>query len=151
MKALHQRIRKKLERELARIEAEIARRRAEGRAEELEAGGDNTPLSEEIDAAQWSEEVELQSELLHVLVKRAEGLRAALDRMREGTYGICEACGGPIPPKRLEAVPETLYCAPCQEKLEEEQARAGRRPVPAHWRRAVEAYEEMEEQEEVEE
>ncbi|WP_273123760.1 TraR/DksA C4-type zinc finger protein [Metabacillus sp. HB246100] len=34
----------------------------------------------------------------------------ALQAMKEGTYGICKACGEPISYERLEAIPTTLYC-----------------------------------------
>ena len=43
----------------------------------------------------------------------------ALDRIEEGTYGQCVACEGEINGKRLEAVPWTRYCLPCQERLEQ--------------------------------
>jgi len=42
----------------------------------------------------------------------------ALKRIREGTFGECTACGGPISSKRLEVIPWTRYCVVCQEKLE---------------------------------
>jgi len=35
---------------------------------------------------------------------------AALGRMEQGTYGICEVCGAEIPDGRLEARPWTPYC-----------------------------------------
>ena len=35
---------------------------------------------------------------------------AALRRLEEGTYGRCEACGGPIGEERLEALPAARYC-----------------------------------------
>ena len=37
----------------------------------------------------------------------------ALAKLAEGTYGICDACGSPIPEERLEAVPGTAYCVAC--------------------------------------
>jgi DnaK suppressor protein len=43
----------------------------------------------------------------------------ALDRIREGTFGECIACGAEINPKRLEAVPWTRHCIECQEKVEQ--------------------------------
>ena len=43
----------------------------------------------------------------------------ALDRIREGTFGECIACGTEINPKRLEAVPWTRHCIECQEKVEQ--------------------------------
>lgn len=35
---------------------------------------------------------------------------AALRRVTEGTYGVCEVCGEPIPPARLEARPTARTC-----------------------------------------
>lgn len=45
---------------------------------------------------------------------------AALRRMDEGTYGICERCGKPINPERLEALPYATYCITCQAEVEHE-------------------------------
>lgn len=45
-------------------------------------------------------------------------VEAALNRIREGTFGECISCGAEINLKRLEAVSWTRYCIACQEKLE---------------------------------
>jgi DnaK suppressor protein len=45
-----------------------------------------------------------------------EQVRAALQRIADGTYGECIDCGRPIEPARLEAVPWTPYCRADQEK-----------------------------------
>jgi DnaK suppressor protein len=45
--------------------------------------------------------------------QRAAELKAALLRHDEGTYGICERCGRPIPPARLEARPDARTCVSC--------------------------------------
>ena len=37
----------------------------------------------------------------------------ALVRIENGTYGICEECGGVIPKTRLNAIPHTPYCVKC--------------------------------------
>ena len=37
----------------------------------------------------------------------------ALAKLDEGTYGTCDACGGAIPPKRLEAMPDSVLCVAC--------------------------------------
>lgn len=51
----------------------------------------------------------------------------ALRRISDGTYGVCEATGKPIPPERLEAVPWTRFARDVEEKLErEEQSRKPR-------------------------
>jgi DnaK suppressor protein len=43
----------------------------------------------------------------------------ALQRIEEGTYGICEATGQPISRVRLEAIPWARYCVEYVRKLEE--------------------------------
>lgn len=45
-------------------------------------------------------------------------IKAALHRIREGTYGECEECGEDISPARLQARPVTSYCIRCKTKLE---------------------------------
>ena len=38
---------------------------------------------------------------------------AALERIAEGTYGLCESCGDPIDPRRLAVAPESVLCIDC--------------------------------------
>lgn len=49
--------------------------------------------------------LQLQDALDHV--------EAAIAKLSAGTYGICERCGKPISPPRLEAQPATKYCIDC--------------------------------------
>jgi DnaK suppressor protein len=39
-----------------------------------------------------------------------EKIERALDRMDQGTFGRCEACGQPIEPERLDALPYAVHC-----------------------------------------
>jgi RNA polymerase-binding transcription factor DksA len=41
------------------------------------------------------------------------GIEAAEQRLDEGRYGVCTACGQPIAPERLEALPATPWCIAC--------------------------------------
>jgi RNA polymerase-binding protein DksA len=50
----------------------------------------------------------------HVL----RAIDGALQRIEEGTYGICETCGQPISPERLEAIPYATQCIDCRRKGE---------------------------------
>jgi len=43
-------------------------------------------------------------------------LRATFDRLRKGTFGICEACGGTITSELLEKMPTMTLCAPCYDR-----------------------------------
>jgi RNA polymerase-binding transcription factor DksA len=40
-------------------------------------------------------------------------LQHALVRLEDGSYGVCERCGGPIAPERLEARPNARTCIAC--------------------------------------
>lgn len=42
----------------------------------------------------------------------------ALERIENGSYGVCPDCEKPIPIERLEAVPTATRCVPCKEKSE---------------------------------
>ncbi|AZG45311.1 TraR/DksA family transcriptional regulator [Gordonia insulae] len=44
---------------------------------------------------------------------RLDELDAAFDRLRHGTYGVCEICGGAIAPERLDALPAARLCVGC--------------------------------------
>jgi RNA polymerase-binding transcription factor DksA len=43
----------------------------------------------------------------------AAEVRAAIARLDEGTYGVCEACVRPIAKERLEELPYTRFCVEC--------------------------------------
>jgi DnaK suppressor protein len=45
---------------------------------------------------------QLRSELAEV--------ERALQKLDDGTYGLCETCGQPIAPARLEAMPAARFC-----------------------------------------
>ena len=49
-------------------------------------------------------------------------VRDALQRIKDGTFGICIDCGEQIEPARLNAVPWTPYCFVDQEKHDKEAA-----------------------------
>jgi len=41
----------------------------------------------------------------------------ALQKIEDGTYGVCEVCGKNIPQKRLDALPEATMCTKCRTKV----------------------------------
>jgi DnaK suppressor protein len=47
-------------------------------------------------------------------------IQHAKDRMMNGSYGTCEACGRPIDPERLAARPATRFCLEDQQGAERE-------------------------------
>ena len=46
-------------------------------------------------------------------------VQQALERIDNGTYGICVVCGQPIPEKRLQAIPWAARCVKDEERLEQ--------------------------------
>ncbi len=75
-------------------------------------------LSEDISLRQLSNHRE-------VMVK----IDAAIGKIQEGTYGICEDCGGKISKERLKVLPFAIYCRDCQEKIEQLEAIEKERPT----------------------
>ena len=86
--------------------------------ESLGAPGDNTPFADEVDEIQANERREIGFATRELLVDRVNRLVAALDRVRDGEYGICVECGEPIAPARLRVMPEVATCVRCQDRLE---------------------------------
>ncbi len=52
-----------------------------------------------------------------IMVRRID---AALLRIQQGAFGVCVSCSDELRRPRLEAVPWSEYCLPCQEELEQE-------------------------------
>jgi DnaK suppressor protein len=48
-------------------------------------------------------------------------IKEALERIEDGTYGLCEACGEPIGEKRLLARPVTTLCIECKARQEKQE------------------------------
>ena len=48
------------------------------------------------------------------LAMTIDEIDAALDRLADGTYGVCVHCGTDIPPERLEFRPFAAGCVACQ-------------------------------------
>ena len=68
------------------------------------------------DSAQSTAE---RNKVLAVVERLRENLNdveAALSKIAKGTYGICERCGNPINPERLEAIPYARLCVSCKQK-----------------------------------
>lgn len=55
---------------------------------------------------------------MHAEEDRLSEIEAALSRIREGSYGVCEATGEPISPARLKAIPWTRFSLGAAERAE---------------------------------
>jgi DnaK suppressor protein len=68
-----------------------------------------------LDEVQYATERELAIRSLDRDSVLLRNVRAALDRIEEGSFGVCLHCEEDISPKRLAAVPSTAFCIVCQE------------------------------------
>jgi DnaK suppressor protein len=71
-----------------------------------------------VDAALDSAHDEINSQLAEVESRELASIEKALERIEEGSYGVCEGCNGKIPVARLNALPYATYCIECQREME---------------------------------
>ncbi|MDQ2933149.1 MAG: TraR/DksA C4-type zinc finger protein [bacterium] len=74
---------------------------------EATAGGMEVDSADENEVADKLEEIEDNAGIVSQLEKQLNEVLAALERFEKGTYGLCEVCGEPIEPERLEANPSS--------------------------------------------
>lgn len=67
---------------------------------------------------------EMDATLEQTIENRLQYVERALQKIEEGTYGICDDTGEPIPRGRLEAMPEAIHTVEAQQRREGE-----RRPL----------------------
>jgi len=65
-----------------------------------------------------AQEADVSPQLAEVESEELEYLEEALEKMRDGRFGICEGCGNQIPIARLSAVLYAKYCINCQRQAE---------------------------------
>ena len=70
------------------------------------------------DLAQDYISLEQEAALLAIEQEQLAKIEDALQRLDDGTYGICLDCREPIPPERLEALPYATLCVRCQSRQE---------------------------------
>ena len=61
----------------------------------------------------------LRMSLQDAEMEEYRGIARALERIKEGEYGLCTDCGNSISEKRLASFPGTMRCLACQENFEE--------------------------------
>lgn len=79
---------------------------------ELDASGD------EIDLVQSTFISDMQNKISSRDLARIRKIDEAVLRIDTGEFGICEECEKPIPEKRLSAMPYSVVCINCAEKIE---------------------------------
>lgn len=76
------------------------------------------PAADELERGLQAGEREFAMQYLEVGCINVREARAALQRIQEGTYGICLECEDEIEEKRLAAIPYARLCIICQEAMD---------------------------------
>lgn len=64
---------------------------------------------------------EILNKLSDLDIQKLKMIDSALEKIENGTYGVCEGTGKPIPEARLNAIPWTPYTVEYAEQLEKQQ------------------------------
>ena len=107
-------LRARFEDEQKRLRQELAQ--METGAQPSDTRRDGSPFGKREEEAEESAALEKRL----ALEKRIGGALAevvqAIHKCHAGTYGLCDVCGKPIAPERLEALPQAALCLDCKAK-----------------------------------
>jgi DnaK suppressor protein len=108
---------------LSKVRAELLTAASDDEADEQNVRGESSASGsrEYEDDAQRLDMLEREGNLVVRDVGRLERVDRALKKIENGTYGLSDQSGQPIPRERLEAVPESIYT------FAEEKAREAKR------------------------
>ncbi|UCF69962.1 MAG: TraR/DksA C4-type zinc finger protein [candidate division WOR-3 bacterium] len=81
---------------------------------QLEASGDLAAYSNHMaDQGTETERREITSQIISSRRDTLFEINHALRKIAQGTYGVCERCGKPIPKRRLKFLPQARLCMKC--------------------------------------
>ena len=98
-------MRKRLAEELEQLKSTV--RPADERRE-------GSPFGKREEEATESFELEKRLTLEKRIREQLAEVEHALQKFEDGTYGLCDNCGQPIDPARLEALPQASLCLNCK-------------------------------------
>ena len=105
-------LRHRLETERKRLIDELEQLRTDGRPGVERRG--SSPWAKEDEEANETSELERHRALEKHLRDQLAEIEHALHKKDQGTYGLCDFCGQPIEPARLEALPQANLCLSCK-------------------------------------
>jgi len=85
-------------------------------ASDTEARREGSPFGKREEEATESFELEKRLALERQIKDQLVEVEHALLKLEKGTYGLCDSCGQPIDPARLEALPHANLCVSCKSK-----------------------------------
>lgn len=105
-------LRARLESERKRLNDELEQLKTTMRpADERREG---SPFGKREEEATESYELERRLTLEKSIRDQLASVEHALQKFEDGSYGLCDSCGRPIPPERLEALPQATLCLECK-------------------------------------
>jgi len=75
---------------------------------------EGSPFGKKEEEATETSELEKRLALENRIGDQLAEVEHALQKFEKGTYGVCELCGKPIDPARLEALPQAKLCMNCK-------------------------------------
>ncbi len=114
MTASFEKLHSLLENERGRLEREIEQLRVSAQPAEVRREG--SPFGKREEEATESFELEKRLALEKQIKERLAEIEHALRKFEQGTYGLCDNCGQPIDPARLEVLPQANLCLNCKAK-----------------------------------
>ena len=107
-------LRSRLESDKKRLLGELEQLGASVRPAEVRREG--SPFGKREEEATESFELEKRLALEKQIKDQLAIVERALNKFEAGTYGLCDSCGKPINPERLEALPQASRCLDCKAK-----------------------------------
>ena len=107
--------REQLEAEYKRLHDELAQ--LQNNASTAEERREGSPFGKREEEATETLELEKRLALENRVRQEMATVEHALDKIKKGTYGLCDNCGQPINPERLEALPQANLCLNCKALL----------------------------------
>ena len=109
-------VRSELEHDIEQLSNEL--RHAESDLVDLMRDSGDGAGDDQADAGAKTYEREQEISLANNARDMLEQTQHALERLDDGSYGVCESCGNPIGKLRLQAAPRATLCMPCKMKQE---------------------------------
>ncbi len=106
------RLRSRLKSERGRLIEELEQLKAS--ANTTQERGEGSPFGKMAEEAAETLEFERRSALEKRIREQLAGVEHALHKFEEATYALCDNCGQPIDPERLEALPQASLCMNCK-------------------------------------
>jgi RNA polymerase-binding transcription factor len=107
--------REQLEIEYKRLTGELAQ--LQTNASSAEERREGSPFGKREEEATETLELEKRLTLENRIRQEMATVEHALEKITKGTYGVCDNCGQPIDPQRLEALPQANLCMKCKALL----------------------------------